>query len=40
MHQMLNTSCVISHIARGQWGALERERKIKILVEADARIYK
>jgi predicted phage terminase large subunit-like protein len=39
MHRMLDKSYVISHMARGRWGALQREQKIKILVEADARLY-
>jgi predicted phage terminase large subunit-like protein len=39
MHRMQDKTYVISHIARGQWGALERERKIKVLVEADAMLY-
>jgi predicted phage terminase large subunit-like protein len=40
MHQMLDRTYVIRHIARGQWGALEREQKIKKLVDADARLYR
>jgi predicted phage terminase large subunit-like protein len=39
MHEMLDKTYVISHIARGQWGALEREQKIKILVDADAKLF-
>jgi predicted phage terminase large subunit-like protein len=39
MHQMHNGSYVISHVARGRWGALQREEKIKALVGADARVF-
>jgi predicted phage terminase large subunit-like protein len=39
MHAMSDGTYVISHIARGRWGALEREKKIKILVDADAMLY-
>jgi len=40
MHEMLDGTYVISHIARGRWGALDRERKIKLLVDTDAKLYK
>jgi predicted phage terminase large subunit-like protein len=40
MHRMQDKTFVISHIVRGQWGALERERKIKTLAEADAKLFK
>src|ERR1700730_3592324 len=40
MHRMQDNTFVISHIARGQWGALEREKKIKTLVDADAKLFK
>jgi predicted phage terminase large subunit-like protein len=39
MHQMYDGTYVISHIARGRWGALERERKIKMLVDADGKLF-
>jgi predicted phage terminase large subunit-like protein len=39
MHQMFDGSYVISHIARGRWGALEREQKIKRLTDADAKLF-
>ena len=39
MHVMYDKSFVISHIIRGHWGALEREEKIKAVVEADASLY-
>ena len=39
MHLMHDNSYVISHIARGQWGALEREKKMKTLVDADAKLF-
>ena len=39
MNQMYDGSYVISHIARGRWGALEREKKIKALVEADNKLF-
>ena len=37
MHALYGGSYVISHIARGRWGALQREEKIK--VDADARLF-
>jgi predicted phage terminase large subunit-like protein len=40
MHQMYDGTYVISHIARGRWGALEREKKIKALVDADGKLFK
>lgn len=36
MHLMADGTFVVSHVARGQWGALERERKIKSWAQADA----
>jgi predicted phage terminase large subunit-like protein len=39
MHTMQDGTYLISHIARGQWGALEREKKIKALADADAKLY-
>jgi predicted phage terminase large subunit-like protein len=36
MHSMSDGTFVISHIVRGQWGALEREEKIKAWTEIDA----
>jgi predicted phage terminase large subunit-like protein len=39
MHQMQDKTFVISHVARGQWGALEREQKIKTLASVDAKLY-
>jgi CheY-like chemotaxis protein len=36
MHAMSDGSFVISHVARGQWTALEREQKIRVWTEADA----
>jgi hypothetical protein len=31
---------IISHIARGQWGAYERERQIKFWADDDVRVYR
>src|SRR5262249_32360143 len=39
MHQMYDGSYIISHIARGHWGALEREQKIKALADADSKLF-
>jgi predicted phage terminase large subunit-like protein len=39
MHLMFDGSYVISHVARGHWGALQREEKIKALIDADARLF-
>jgi hypothetical protein len=39
MHAMSDGSFVISHVARGQWTALEREQKIRVWTEADAAQY-
>jgi predicted phage terminase large subunit-like protein len=36
MHIMKNGGYIISHMMRGQWGALEREENIKTWVEVDA----
>jgi predicted phage terminase large subunit-like protein len=36
MHAMKDGSFVVSHVARGQWTALEREQKIRVWTEADA----
>ena len=36
MHSMSDGTFVISHVVRGQWGALEREEKIKAWTETDA----
>lgn len=40
MHWMDDGRYVISHIKRGQWEALERERNIKATSEEDKRYYK
>jgi predicted phage terminase large subunit-like protein len=40
MHKMGDGTFVISHMARGRWGALEREQKIKLLADADAKLFK
>jgi predicted phage terminase large subunit-like protein len=40
MHAMSDGSFVISHVARGQWTALEREQRIRTWTEADAAVYK
>jgi predicted phage terminase large subunit-like protein len=40
MHLMSDKTYVIEHVGRGQWSALERERKIKAWADADAKIYK
>ena len=40
MHLMHDNSYMISHIARGRWGALEREQKIKALADADSKLYR
>jgi phage terminase large subunit-like protein len=39
MHAMSDGSFVISHVARGQWTALEREQRIRTWTEADAAQY-
>ena len=39
LHVMHDKTFVISHVVRGQWGALEREKNIKALVDADAKMY-
>jgi predicted phage terminase large subunit-like protein len=39
MHKMGDGTFVISHMARGRWGALEREQKIKLLADADAKLF-
>jgi hypothetical protein len=36
MHSMSDGTFVVSHVVRGQWGALEREEKIKAWTEVDA----
>jgi predicted phage terminase large subunit-like protein len=36
MHLMKDGSFVVSHVVRGQWGALAREEKIKAWTEIDA----
>ena len=36
MHSMSGGTYIISHVVRGQWGALEREEKIKAWTEIDA----
>jgi phage terminase large subunit-like protein len=36
MHSMSDGTFVISHVARGQWSALERETNIKTWTEVDA----
>jgi hypothetical protein len=38
--KMKDGGFVISHIMRGQWGALERETKIETLARADAAMWK
>ncbi len=40
MHAMSDGTFVISHVARGQWTALDREKKIRTWTEADAAQYK
>ena len=40
MHNLKDGRFVISHIARGQWGAYERERQIKFWADDDARVYR
>jgi predicted phage terminase large subunit-like protein len=40
MHAMSDGSFVISHVARGQWTALEREQRIRTWTEADAAQFK
>ena len=40
MHMMQDKSFVIGHIARGRWGVLEREKKIKMLVDADRKLFR
>ncbi len=39
MHEMKNGQFVISHVARGQWGALEREQRLKSLAQLDVQQY-
>jgi predicted phage terminase large subunit-like protein len=39
MHLMEDKTYVISHIARGQWSALQREEQIKSLVMQDKKSY-
>jgi len=39
MHAMQDGGYVISHVARGRWGALQREEKIKVLVNADSKLF-
>lgn len=39
MHQMADKTYVISNIVRGQWSALEREQRIKMTVDNDAKMY-
>jgi predicted phage terminase large subunit-like protein len=39
MHEMKNGQFVISHVTRGQWAALEREDRIKILAQLDTQRY-
>jgi predicted phage terminase large subunit-like protein len=39
MHLMEDKTYVISHIARGQWSALQREEQIKTLVMQDKKSY-
>jgi len=36
MHELKDGQFVISHVARGQWGALEREDRLKTLAHTDA----
>jgi hypothetical protein len=40
MHYLKDGRFVISHIARGQWGAYERERQIKYWADDDSRIHR
>jgi predicted phage terminase large subunit-like protein len=40
MHYLKDGRFVISHVARGQWGAYERERQIKFWADDDARVYR
>jgi phage terminase large subunit-like protein len=40
MHKMKDSTYIVSHVARGQWGALERETKIKTWAEADKKMFK
>jgi predicted phage terminase large subunit-like protein len=40
MHSLKDGRFVISHIARGQWAAYERERNIRQWAEDDVRVYR
>jgi predicted phage terminase large subunit-like protein len=40
MHSLKDGRFVISHVARGQWAAYERERNIRQLAEDDVRVYR
>ena len=40
MHNLKDGRFVISHVARGQWGAYERERQIKYWADDDFRVYR
>ncbi len=40
MHKLKDGRFVISHVARGQWVALDREKQIKLWAETDKKIYK
>jgi predicted phage terminase large subunit-like protein len=35
MHELIDHTFVVEHVARGQWGALEREQKIKLWAQSD-----
>jgi predicted phage terminase large subunit-like protein len=39
MHRMYDGRFVISHVVRGQWSALDRERMIRTYVAADRKLY-
>lgn len=39
VHEMKNGQFVISHVTRGQWAALEREERLRILAHLDAQRY-
>lgn len=39
MHQLKDGRFVISHVVRGQWGALEREQRLKALAQLDTERY-
>ena len=39
MHHLKDGRFVISHIARGQWAAYERERQIKQWADDDFKVY-